>query len=103
MAERLNASVGATDTVAGLGGDEFAIIQTAIRSPDDAAILAQRVIESIGRPFDIQSQQIRIGASIGIAMAPDDGLEADDLLVKADAALYRSKKGGRNRFGFHAD
>ena len=80
-----------TDTVARLGGDEFAIVQSRIEKPTEATALAGRLIELIEAPFDIAGHQIVIGTSIGIAFAPQDGMDADQLLRCADLALYRAK------------
>jgi diguanylate cyclase (GGDEF)-like protein len=95
IAERLRQGVRDNDTVARLGGDEFAIVQTDIESPIDAMGLASRLIELIEAPFEIEGHQIVIGTSIGIAFAPQDGLDADQLLKCADLALYRAKIDGR--------
>jgi diguanylate cyclase (GGDEF)-like protein/PAS domain S-box-containing protein len=95
VADRLREGVRETDTVARLGGDEFAILQTAIASPLEATGLAGRLIELIEAPFDIAGHQIVIGTSIGIALAPQDGMDADQLLKCADLALYRAKVDGR--------
>lgn len=100
IAERLKESVRENDTVARLGGDEFAIVQTGIREQADAAVLARRVMSKFAAPFTVGGSQVRIGMSIGIALAPKDGTTTDDVLVKADTALYRSKSGGRSRFSF---
>jgi diguanylate cyclase (GGDEF)-like protein len=95
VAQRLRQGVRKTDTVARLGGDEFAIVQAEIDSPIEATELASRLVESIEAPFEIEGQQIVIGTSIGIAFAPRDGLDADQLLKCADLALYRAKVDGR--------
>jgi diguanylate cyclase (GGDEF)-like protein len=95
VADRLRDGVHQPDTVARLGGDEFAILQTTIASPLEATGLAGRLIELIEAPFDIAGHQIVIGTSIGIAFAPQDGLDADQLLKCADLALYRAKVDGR--------
>ncbi len=100
IAERLKESVRENDTVARLGGDEFAIVQTGIREQADAAVLARRVMSKFAAPFSVGGSQVKIGMSIGIALAPKDGTTTDDILVKADTALYRSKSGGRSRFSF---
>ena len=100
IAERLKESVRENDTVARLGGDEFAIVQTGIREQADAAVLARRVMSKFAAPFTVGGSQVKIGMSIGIALAPKDGTTTDDILVKADTALYRSKSGGRSRFSF---
>ncbi len=100
ISTRLRSSIREHDTVARLGGDEFAIVQTGIRTRNDAAVLADRIIGQISRPFDIATRQVSVGVSIGIAFAPIDGSTTDELLAKADAALYRSKAEGRCRFNF---
>ena len=95
VAQRLQNGVRETDTVARLGGDEFAIVQPAIESAADAAGLASRLIQLLQAPFEIGGQQIVISASIGIALAPEDGPDADHLMKCADLALYQSKFDGR--------
>lgn len=103
IADRLRRSVRENDTVARLGGDEFAIVQTGIREDKDAAVLARRVLREVTTPFELGGKEIKVGVSIGIAFAPTDGVTIDDILLKADSALYRSKSGGRGRFTFHGD
>jgi diguanylate cyclase (GGDEF)-like protein/PAS domain S-box-containing protein len=95
VAQRLRDNLRETDTVARLGSDEFAVVQTAIASPLDATGLASELIELMRKPFEIDGHQIIIGVSIGIAFAPQDGLDADHLLKCADLALYRAKVDGR--------
>jgi len=99
-AERLRGCVREIDTIARLGGDEFAIIQSAIEQPEDASVLARRMIEVISEPHEIQGHQIIVGASIGIALAPNDGADADQLLRNADMALYKAKADGRGTHRF---
>src|SRR5204863_4835783 len=89
-----------TDTVARMGGDEFAVMQTGISHPSDASALALRIIEAIGRPYNIDGQQVMIGTSVGIAVGPADGASPDQLLRNADLALYRAKSEGRRTFRF---
>jgi diguanylate cyclase (GGDEF)-like protein/PAS domain S-box-containing protein len=89
-----------TDTIARMGGDEFAILQTAISQPADASSLARRIVELVGQPYDIEGQQVVVGASIGIAIAPSDGQSSDQLMRNADLALYRAKGDGRGMFCF---
>jgi diguanylate cyclase (GGDEF)-like protein len=98
VAERLQTCSRQRDTVARLGGDEFAIIQADVRGVYDAQELAVRIIASIGRPFLIEGIRLEIGASIGIAMAPDHGDNHEDLLRNADTALYRVKAEGRSHY-----
>ena len=92
VAQRLRACVRESDTVARLGGDEFAIIQTGPKEDGDAVVLAKRLIVALGQPYLLHGQQVTSGCSVGMTMAPRDGSEADDLLKKADMALYRAKK-----------
>jgi diguanylate cyclase (GGDEF)-like protein len=99
-ASRLRALVRETDTIARMGGDEFAILQVAIGQPADATALAQRVIESVGAPYEIDGRQVLIGTSVGIAIGPADGLTSDQLMRNADLALYRAKGDGRGTYRF---
>ena len=100
VAERLRGLVGETDTIARMGGDEFAIVQATIADPAEATALAQRVIDALSEPYDIDGQQAVIGASIGIAVGPGDGSSPDKLIRNADLALYRAKSDGRGTFRF---
>jgi diguanylate cyclase (GGDEF)-like protein len=100
VTDRLHRIVRQTDTVARLGGDEFAIVQSSINHPEDATILAGRLLQELGVPYEIAGHQVTIGVSIGIAISPDDGLDADLLLKSADIALYQAKSDGRNRYRF---
>jgi diguanylate cyclase (GGDEF)-like protein len=97
VASALLRSVRETDTVARLGGDEFVIIQVHIEAAADAETVARRVLDAIGEPADHA-----VTASIGIAYAPWDGETADELLRKADLALYRSKAHGGARINFYS-
>jgi diguanylate cyclase (GGDEF)-like protein/PAS domain S-box-containing protein len=97
---RLRALVRETDTIARMGGDEFAILQVAISQPADATALAHRVIESVSQPYDLEGRQVLIGTSIGIAIGPADGLTSDQLMRNADLALYRAKDDGRGTYRF---
>jgi diguanylate cyclase (GGDEF)-like protein/PAS domain S-box-containing protein len=98
--DRLRACVRSTDTVARLGGDEFAIVQVGSDQPVGATELATRLVKEISQPFDVQGHQVVIGTSIGIAIAPNDGKDPDQLLKGADLALYRAKEDGRSTFRF---
>ncbi len=102
VAQEMRGSVRESDTVARIGGDEFAIVQTGIDSPADAGALARRMLQLLSRPMELSGCRVRIGASVGIAIAPEHGLDCDDLLLRADKALYRSKRMGRGRFHFFA-
>jgi len=100
VAERLCACVREVDAVARLGGDEFAVIQTGLKDVNEAAGLAQRIRDALKVPCDLNGQLINIDSSIGIACAPSDGTDADQLLKNADMALYRAKADGRANFRF---
>jgi diguanylate cyclase (GGDEF)-like protein len=100
VADRLRQCVRDTDTIARLGGDEFAVMQAGTSQPMDATSLASRLIEMIGAPFELGSHQITVGLSIGIALAPGDGLDPDQLLKNADMALYRAKSDGHGLYRF---
>jgi diguanylate cyclase (GGDEF)-like protein len=101
VAGRMAASVRESDTVARLGGDEFGIVQTQIEQPGDADILAGRMVDCLARPFCVLGNEVCISASIGIALAPDHGVISDELLNKADRALYSCKRRGRGRYSFY--
>jgi len=100
VAARLRAHVRNEDTVARLGGDEFAIVQVGLDQPEGAGALAERLIETLTRPYDLLGHQVVIGTSIGIALSPSDGDDGEALLKKSDTALYRSKADGRGTFRF---
>jgi diguanylate cyclase (GGDEF)-like protein len=97
---RLRVCVRDIDGVARLGGDEFAILQASIERPEDAGSLAQRLIATISEPYDVDGQQVIVGASVGIALAPNDGTTSDQLMRNADMALYRAKTEGRSAYSF---
>jgi diguanylate cyclase (GGDEF)-like protein len=88
------------DTIACLGGDEFAILQGGVKQPDDAMALADRLIDVTNAPFDLDGNQVVVGLSIGIAFAPTDAADPDQLLKNADIALYRAKGDGRGIYRF---
>jgi len=100
VAERLQRLIRDCDTVARMGGDEFAIVQVGIAQPADATSLAQRVIAAVSEPYDIDGHQVVVGTSVGIAVNITDGSAPDLLLRNADLALYRAKSGGRGTFRF---
>lgn len=97
---RLLATVRALDTVARIGGDEFVILQRGVGGIADAEALARRVLAAFEAPMDIDGQQIRMAASLGLAMFPQDSAEPEVLLTNADLALYRVKQSGRGSFAF---
>jgi diguanylate cyclase (GGDEF)-like protein len=98
VAQRFTAFARATDTIARLGGDEFATLLTGLHHVSDAVAYAERMIEVIRAPFVIDGQRITIGASVGIAVAPEHGIDRDTLMRNADIALYRAKGAGRSGY-----
>jgi diguanylate cyclase (GGDEF)-like protein len=100
VSDRLRALIRETDTIARMGGDEFAVLQVALAQPADATVLALRIIEAVSEPYDIDGHQVVIGTSVGIAVGPTDGLTPDELLRNADLALYRAKGDGRGTYHF---
>jgi diguanylate cyclase (GGDEF)-like protein/PAS domain S-box-containing protein len=100
VAQRLGKCLRDSDMVARLGGDEFAVVQFPLAGPHDASTLATTLIEVVSRPYEVHGHEFVVGASIGIALAPDDGAEADVLLRNADMALYRAKAEGRGTAHF---
>lgn len=102
VAQRLASCVQEADTVARLGGDQFVVILSKIHARADAAVVAQRIAEAIGRRFDIQGRECLLSASIGISLYPGDGENKELQMVKADTAMRRAKKLGRNSYQFYS-
>jgi diguanylate cyclase (GGDEF)-like protein/PAS domain S-box-containing protein len=100
MAKRLQSSLRDGDTVARISGDEFAVILGDLARPDDAALVAQKILERVSAPMHVHGQEAVVTASVGIATFPADGDNAEALLGAADAAMYRAKQSGRNAFHF---
>jgi diguanylate cyclase (GGDEF)-like protein len=103
VAERLKKSGREHDTVARLGGDEFLIVLTHIKDVSDAAVAAERFMDTMMPEFIVQDHPLSIGCSLGISVFPEDGADAETLIKNADAAMYTAKENGRNNFRFFTD
>jgi diguanylate cyclase (GGDEF)-like protein len=103
VAERLRDMLRPEDFVARFGGDEFVVFQQDIKSNEDAAVLARRIVDRLSERYKIDNHLVEIGASVGIAMTSPQGTSADTLLKNADMALYRAKADGRGTFCFFRD
>lgn len=90
-----------SDTIARLGGDEFTVITSGLTRPEDAAIIAQHLLEAFKEPIKLDQQRLHISLSIGISLYPDDADNAEALIRNADTAMYRAKSAGKNRYEFY--
>jgi diguanylate cyclase (GGDEF)-like protein len=100
VAGRLRNAIKAQDTAIRMGGDEFVVVQTGIRRPEEANTLAQRLLATLNEPYTLGQHEVGIGVSIGIALLPNDGIVLEVLLDRADTALYHAKRKGRNQVAF---
>jgi diguanylate cyclase (GGDEF)-like protein/PAS domain S-box-containing protein len=100
VAQRLGGCIRKADTLARQGGDEFVIVQSDPHDAADCEVVAQKVLRALAAPFEVEGASYRLGASIGIALFPSAGADADALLRAADAAMYRAKERGGNTFEF---
>jgi diguanylate cyclase (GGDEF)-like protein len=103
VSRRLSATIRASDIVARLGGDEFMIVQASIGHRGEAELLARRIIRTLSAPYDVDGEMLRIGVSIGIAIAPEHGRDLERLMACADTALYRAKAAGKGQSIFCSD
>jgi diguanylate cyclase (GGDEF)-like protein/PAS domain S-box-containing protein len=103
VAERLSKAVRDSDVVARLGGDEFVVVLPDVDSPSDAAYVADKIVRSVGQPYRIGDQELRTSPSIGICFFPDDTRDQNELLQKADVAMYHAKSQGRGNYQFFAE
>ena len=103
VAKKLQSCVRESDTAARLGGDEFAILLTNVISKNDAGLVAEKIIKNLLSPFTIKGKELQIGVSIGIGIFPENGKITDQLLQKADHAMYTAKKEGKNCFRYASD
>jgi diguanylate cyclase (GGDEF)-like protein/PAS domain S-box-containing protein len=102
VADRLRGVVRAIDTVSRLGGDEFVIVLQEIAGPDDAVLVAEKIINALAPAVSIEGHELRATPSIGISIFPEDGVDVFDLMKNADTAMYHAKEQGRNNFQFFA-
>ncbi|MGZ5445999.1 MAG: putative bifunctional diguanylate cyclase/phosphodiesterase [Thermoanaerobaculia bacterium] len=98
VARRLKGALREGDTVARVGGDEFTIVLQDVSQPQDAAVVAEKVLRTVAEPMAINGHRLYVTTSIGITVFPDDGADAETLLKNADTAMYRAKSEGRNTF-----
>lgn len=98
VAERLKSCTRSYDVIARWGGDEFTLLLPALRSPEDVSHIAERILQRLSAPFQVQGEELYVTASLGIALAPYDGEDAQTLLRNADAAMYQAKANGRNNY-----
>ena len=103
VAQRLERAVGKQGQVGRLGGDEFKVIIPHSMARERLGALAQDIITSLSQPYSIEGQRVVIGASIGVAISPEDGTTSEALIRNSDLALYAAKDGGRGRYHFYAD
>jgi diguanylate cyclase (GGDEF)-like protein/PAS domain S-box-containing protein len=101
VSKRLTMCVRESDTVSRHGGDEFLILLSEIDHPEDAESIAQKIVTSVAEPHLISGHELQLTASVGIALYPEDGQDAQSLIMRADTAMYYAKNTGRNRVGFY--
>lgn len=104
VAGRLKDCTKASDAVVRLGGDEFVVLLRGLRAASDAGEIAQRIVDSLGGPYEFKCNRIEgVGCSIGISIFPDDAGDLDQLMEMADQAMYRVKRGGKNGWTYYAE
>ena len=103
VAQRMLGLLRKSDTVARMGGDEFLLILPEMKKPENAVHTAERILSALSTPFLLEGNQINITTSIGIVFFPDDGTDVDDLIKKADTAMYKAKEKGGNIYHFYTD
>jgi diguanylate cyclase (GGDEF)-like protein len=100
IAKRLVDCVRVTDTVSRQGGDEFVVLLSEVRHPEDAAVTARRMLQAVAEPHSIEPHDLHVTASIGVSVYPEDGLNAEALVKNADTAMYQAKENGRQSYQF---
>ncbi len=103
ISDRLSQAIREEDAVARLGGDEFLIITGLLRHPEDATVIAEKLLQQLQHPFSIEENTFHVSASIGICVYPDDGDDAETLLRNADSAMYQAKRSGKNAYTLYHD
>ena len=103
FSRRLKLLIRRGDLLARIGGDEFTLISSCLKSPSSARMLAERILNELNNPYPINGKLFAITASIGIAIYPIDGMDTEDLLRKADLAMYKAKKLGKNTYQFYTE
>ena len=98
VAARVQSCVRESDTVARLGGDEFTLLLPGLLRPEDAAVVAQKILEALRYPFHIEGREFYITTSVGISSYPEDGVDAETLIKNADTAMYQAKEIGRDNY-----
>jgi diguanylate cyclase (GGDEF)-like protein/PAS domain S-box-containing protein len=101
VSERLSGCIRSDDTVGRLSGDEFAIVLSRLTAPEDAATVAQKIVDELNLPFQLEGAELYVTASIGITVYPNDSEDQDALIRNADVAMYRAKERGRNNYQFY--
>jgi diguanylate cyclase (GGDEF)-like protein/PAS domain S-box-containing protein len=102
VARRLTSCVRESDTVSRHGGDEFLIVLSEVDELDDAGAIAEKIVRSVSEPHFVSGHELTLTASVGIAVYPEDGQDAQSLIMRADTAMYHAKGAGRNRVAFYA-
>jgi diguanylate cyclase (GGDEF)-like protein len=100
VARRLVACVRGEDTVSRQGGDEFVALLSEVRQPEDAAVIARKMLEAVAQTHAIDQHELRVTASIGVSIYPDDGADAETIVKNADTAMYQAKENGRHCYRF---
>ena len=100
IAQRLTSTLRGSDTVCRLGGDEFVMLLSEINGPDDVSEVAKKILREVAVPCVLEGTEVNVGISLGIAVYPGDGEDPETLMKHADAAMYRAKREGRNRYQF---
>ncbi len=98
--ERIRGAVREADLLFRMGGDEFTVLLEDVRGPEEAGAVAQRMLEALAQPVQLDHHELSVSASVGIAMYPRDGVDGERLVKSADTAMYRAKELGRNRYTF---